>query len=280
MPTPSEPRILDGASLQGAAHVELDVDDLVRRGLEHDVVLVGELHDHPVGLPWAARFFDALASRGVGATPARTAALAMEFFERDEQDEVDALVRGELGEAAFLEATGLRRGPWELGHRAMVETARRHGLPVVAANAPRAYTKRARIEGLDALRALPEAERALFALPDPLPGGRYRERFAELMGGHEAMGEEKLAGFFVAQSVWDATMSESVLRTLDAGRAPVVLVVGRFHVEHDGGVVQLLRRARPELRAMVVAMIEGPEEIEPGRGDVLVEVGPAPKREH
>lgn len=274
------PRIHDAASIGAASTRDVALAELAERASQSDVVLIGELHDHPVGLPWAARFFDALAERSFAAAPPRKPALAMEFLERDQQPTVDELCRGALDEAGFLARTKLREEPWRLGHGLMVQSARRLGLPVIAANAPRAYTKLARTEGYDALRALPEAERALFAVPEPLPGGRYRDGFAAMMGEHEGMSPEKIASYFDAQAVWDATMADSVVRALHAGRAPVVLVVGRFHVDHQGGVVQLLRRARPEARLLVVSMIESIEELDRERADVLVEVGPAPERAH
>lgn len=272
------PRIHDAASLGTGSARDVALTDLVRRAAESDVVLIGELHDHPVGLPWAARFFDALSEHALASSPPRRPALAMEFLERDVQAAVDELCAGTLDEQSFLARTKLRSEPWQLGHGGMVQTARRLGLPVIAANAPRAYTKRARTEGYDALRALPDEERALFALPDPLPGGRYREGFGAMMGEHEGMSAEKIASYFDAQAVWDATMADSLVRALEAGSAPVVLVVGRFHVDHDGGVVQLLRRAKPEARLLAVSMIESAEELDPERAQVLVEVGPAPER--
>jgi uncharacterized iron-regulated protein len=272
------PRIHDAASLGSSSTRDVELSELARRAAVSDVVLIGELHDHPVGLPWAARFFDALAEHALASSPPRAPALAMEFLERDVQGAVDELCSGTLDEATFLAKTKLRPEPWQLGHGGMVQTARRLGLPVIAANAPRTYTKLARTEGYAALRDLPEEERALFALPAPLPGGRYRESFAAMMGEHEGMSDEKVASYFEAQALWDATMSDSVVRALDAGRAPVVLVVGRFHVDHDGGVVQLLRRAKPEARLLAVSMIESAEELDPERAQILVEVGPAPER--
>ena len=106
-------------------------------------------------------------------------------------------------------------------------------------------------------------------------------RFAGAMGHGHAHGgagsEDALAGYLRAQRLWDATMAASVRDLLVAGRRPVVHVVGRFHVERDGGLALALARMVPGARTAAVVVCEGaPTPSDRGRGDVLVFVPGAP----
>ena len=239
-----------------------------------DAVLIGEMHDHPAGLAYAAKLFeDVLASKP-------NAALALEFLERDAQPVVDRYLAGEVDRAAFVSGTKQKSASFDVGHGKMIDAAKLAHAPVVAANAPRAYVKLARVDGYDALRALPEEEQKLFVVPTELPGGAYRDAFASAMGAHEVPGHAspKVEPFYRAQVLWDASMADSVARTVEAGRSPVVLVVGRFHVESGGGLVQLLRKQAPAARVVTVVMLEHAADAKPGLASYQVVVGPSPDR--
>lgn len=251
----------------------LSFEQTARRMGEADVVLIGEMHGHPAGLTLAARLFERVI------TSSQRAALSLETLERDEQPAVDAWLGGTLDDAEL----GRHRGDGATlpdGHRTMLEAARARRRPVIASNAPRRLARQARLEGWDALRALPAAERALFAIPDPPPGGGYRTRFAAAMGGaahgSPPAGEddERIDAFFRAQVLWDATMADSIARAHAAGSAPIVHVVGSFHVEHDGGLLQMVRRALPAARVFTVVMVEAPRDDDRGRADAIAYVGP------
>ena len=80
-----------------------------------------------------------------------------------------------------------------------------------------------------------------------------------------------------SQSVWDWTMAESVARAIAAGSRPVVLIVGRFHVDHDGGLVQALRALRPGTRIVTITNIDAWSDTlrddDRGAADFVVYVG-------
>ncbi len=261
---------------------------MVETAAAADVVLVGENHGHPLGLASAATLWgDLLAARPQGV-------LAMEFLERDEQSRVDDCIAGITDVDGM--AAALRRDEQGLppAHRRMISLARDGGRPVIAANAPRRYVRLARAQGYDRLRALTDEQRRLFRIPDSLPQGAYREAFDEVMNANAGITAEQLAdqafaadrrvaldATFRSQSMWDWTMAESVARGLDRGR-PVLLVVGRFHVDHDGGLTQALRSQRPDARILTVTFVDrdapqagGLHREDAGRGDFIVYVGPA-----
>lgn len=254
--------------------------DLVKESAESDVVLIGENHGHARGLSVAAALWDdILASRP-------TAVLAMEFFERDHQAALDDYLAGLTDETAFRAASVRTESNYPPGHRAMVESARSAGRPVVAANAPRRYVRLARLEGYDRLHTLTSEQRRLFRVPDVMLAGEYRDRFDRVMtpAGQEP-DARRLDAVFRSQFLWDWTMADSVANAIADRGNPVVLVVGRFHIDHDGGTVLALRRLVPGVRIVTVSfddstMVPAASDMH-GRADFVVGVGPnGPSREN
>lgn len=219
-----------------------------------DVVLIGEEHDNSHGQALAARLWEQILER------TDAAALSLEFLERDQQTQLDDYLAGIVGP----ENDYARMTKHPEGHVRMIDAARDAGRPVIASNAPRRYVRIASRRGYEALRALPPDRQSLFVIPAELPSGRYRERFMELMssgmhGGQAGVSsEERLRqaeNGFRSQSLWDSTMADSIAGALARGHRPVVQVIGRFHTDHDGGTVQMLRRARPNARVVVVSVV-------------------------
>jgi uncharacterized iron-regulated protein len=218
-----------------------------------DVIVIGETHGQESGLAAAAALWEDIVATGADA------ALALEFFERDQQVALDDYLTGVTDEVAFLEASGRRGGNYPPGHRAMVERARESGRPVVAANAPRRYVRMTTPEGFAPLARLGPAQRRLFAIPEALSEGRYRKDFFSLMsgGGHGAqMPEGMVEKMYHSQQLWDETMADSVVNALNRGHRPVVLVVGRFHADFRGAVVEFIERRRPDVTVRTVSVVE------------------------
>lgn len=266
-------------------------DALVAAATNADVILIGETHGHELGLAAAAALFeDVLAKRP-------DAVLALEFLERDQQVAMDDYLTGITDEAGFAKAANRTRSSYPGGHRAMVEAAKAAGRPVIAANAPRRYVRIARTQGYATLRALGPEQRRLFRVPDALPTGRYRDDFARIMGAVHAPETETdpaagdappelppvpewtdaLEATFRSQVLWDWTMGQSVANALNLGR-PVVLVVGRFHVDHDGGTVQAVRTLAPMASVLTVTFQDQEVPAKPqsdGPADFVFYVGPS-----
>lgn len=280
-PPPHDPR--DVRIFDGASGVPVTWDDLISGAATSDAVLIGENHGHPLGLASAAAIFEDVLKQS------DHAALALEFFERDDQSRLDDYLSGVSDEKRFRTRTGRVEANYPDGHRAMVEAAKAAGRPVFAANAPRATVSFARREGYDRVKTLSTEQQRLVRVPDELPTGRYRDDFEKLMsdsGGpsHDSKpisdeeSKKKIDDLFRAQSIWDWTMAESVARSINAGNLPTLLVVGRFHVDFEGGLPQALRLQRPGTRATIVSFVDEwsqqLSEDDLGRGDYVIYVGP------
>ncbi len=250
-----------------------------------DAVIIGENHGHPLGLALRAEVWtDVLARRD-------RAVLSMEFFNRDEQARVDDYLRGLVDENGFLKATRRTSDAiYPPGHRAMVQSAKTHNRPVIASNAPRTYVTAASKESYEKLRSLTDEQRRLFRIPDELPTGKYRTDYDAIMsdpamashGGpkKEETPEQlkkRLDSGFRAQSLWDWTMAESIARGIERDGTPVVHVVGRFHSDFSGGLVQALGKLKPGTKVVIISVVDASSETlrseDRERGDFVVYVG-------
>ena len=100
--------------------------------------------------------------------------------------------------------------------------------------------------------------------PEEFSSGRYRQRFWEFAshgedGDKEVYAEEldpddPMLPLFRSQQAWDATMAQSIVNAKPTIGHKVILLVGQFHVEYDGGIVQELRNRSPQLKILVVSI--------------------------
>jgi uncharacterized iron-regulated protein len=285
-----EPRAVEGETF----HVytgdgePASLDDVVAAMAEHEAVLVGEEHNddvtHLVQADLLRHAYTTYAAGAGGPLPeghppvprgeGRPVVLSLEMFERDVQYVVDEYLEGLITEDHFLRSAR----PWENyaeHYRPMVEFARVHGVPVVAANAPRRYVNRASRLGRDSLFALgPTARRYLPPLPYPEPSQAYREEWDAVMGDAARHMSPTLID---AQALWDAAMGEAVAEVLDARPDALVLhMAGGFHVENGTGTPEALAHYRPGTRTLLVAArpADDPSRFDPeshaGLGDFVV----------
>lgn len=236
---PASHALLDGDGNDVAA------DAALKAALAGDVVAFGELHGHPVGAALELKLLQAMHASG------RPVALAMEFFERDTQEALDAWLAGSLDDDAFLAAT--RQGKaYAKTHGPLLDYCKAHGIPVIAANAPRPLVKAYRKQEApyaEWIASLTEAERATLPRSTSTPDDAYRETFMKLMG------PKRGPSFFRSQALWDDAMGEAVADYRAAHpETAVLLVVGAFHVTRRLGTVTKLLERQPGDRVHVMVM--------------------------
>ena len=67
--------------------------------------------------------------------------------------------------------------------------------------------------------------------------------------------DDPLLPMFRSQQTWDATMAQSIANVVASGEfKKTFLIVGQFHVEYDGGVVQELRKRVPGSRVFSISI--------------------------
>jgi uncharacterized iron-regulated protein len=237
-----------------------------------DVLFVGETHDNATAHAVEAELFrraDERYSQGVGKR--RAVALSLEMFERDVQTVVDEYLGGLISERHFL----LSSRPWNnyaTDYKPLVEYARAHHLPVIAANAPARYVSRVNAEGPASLSSLSKEARAWLP-PIPFPGASaaYASKFDTFMSGGRAAATTPAGTqsaqqapanphggmhLLEAQTLRDASMAYAISEFLKRGRDPLVVQVnGTFHSEGRMGVPEQLAHYRKKARAVVVTIV-------------------------
>ncbi len=243
-----------------------------------DIVLLGEQHDHAVG--HAVQL--AVVEDVMDAYP--HSVLALEMLERDEQLRVDDYMEGFIDAKTFASITQSKNwggsGGWEAWYQPIIDAAKERGGSVVAANAPRRYVRLARLDGYERIDELPKERRAFIDYPEELSSGRYRQRFWEFSshGDGEDVVEvdvntidpdDPMLPTFKSMQSRDATMAQSIVNANPSNSHKVILLVGQFHVEYDGGIVQELRNRMPGAKVLVVSIQRDiPEEDWQGDTDI------------
>lgn len=241
---------------QAFTDFEVMLADLARA----DVIFVGEQHDDPNTHRLEAAVLQGLLRRKVAV------AVSLEMFERDTQTALDAYLAGGMTEEEFLKVAR----PWPryaTDYRPLVELAKAHSWPVVAANVPRRHASAISKAGRPALDGLPTPERALAARELECPADAYFNRFAESMGSHPAPGgatmpvsdqQAMTERFYLSQCVKDETMAESIAAAFERLRgAPAAIVHynGSFHSDFGQGTAARVRRRLPGRRVAVVSIL-------------------------
>ena len=229
-----------------------------------DVVFVGEQHDDANTHRLEHALLSGLLRRGL------SPAISLEMFERDVQGVVDRYLSGSIAEPQFLRES--RAWPrYASDYRPLVETAKREGWTVVAANVPRRLASAVAKSGKDALDRLAAADRSFVAAEIECPHDAYFDRFTRVMSGHsssdrkgaapEPLTEEQRAStdrYYWSQCLKDETMAESIARTVGdrTGKpGPVVHFTGAFHIDFGAGTVERTRRRLAGRRVAIVSML-------------------------
>lgn len=187
---------------------------------------------------------------------------------------------------------------WEGNYQPIIDAAKKNAGSAVAANTPWArYASLANKKGYEHLAELTPSQRALFEIPHTIPEGEYRERFWKTMvgrkegeapsksgesnddpqGAHPSVSDEAVLGMFRAQLVMDATMAASIADALADGAVKVIHLVGCFHIDFEGGLVQELRYRRPGVRLLTISLQnrqgDALDDEDRGRADVVIYTG-------
>ncbi|SFR82356.1 Uncharacterized iron-regulated protein [Marinobacter daqiaonensis] len=287
--TPQQPRqeipvtLYDAAVFSADSGKGVTISQLAHQLSEMDVIVVGEHHGHQASHLLQARLQAALYSRN----PEQ--ALALEPFDLDHQREVDQYLEGRLGEEELIEDAGAWRN-YRASYRPLMEFARWHQLPVVAANAPDEVVRCVGRKGPGYLDGLPSSVRNRLPAQPFREAPGYRQKFLEVMGSnghgsHTQANRQRLENSYQAQLLRDNTMADRVLVTLaqDPGHQ-VLVITGTFHSEERMGLVGVLEQRRPDLTIAVISpvILEQPgatplpaEHAE--KGDYLYFVQPLPE---
>jgi len=222
----------------------LDLEDFFNVLMDYNVIFIGEEHESPIAHKAELTILTELAERD------SSLVLALEMFERDVQDTLDAYLEGTIPEDKFLD---LAR-PWpnhREDYRPLVECAKAKGIPVIAANVPRRAAAAVAMANKISPEVLGSDDTYIpnTFYPD---SKEYYKRFLatmETMSNRAPMKRRKTEALFKAQVLKDAVMAGSLNAFLDRR---ILFCCGHFHSDYHLGIPYQLQKNHPRLKITVI----------------------------
>lgn len=231
---------------------QLEAKELAELVKDYDVIVFGEYHDNDVLHRLEAEML-------INAfTKHRKLAVSLEMFERDVQNQLDDYLAGEITEEEFL----ANSRPWKNyreDYRSLVQFAKKHSLPVLAANIPRPLAAQYAKEG--SLAAIADDMKNYLPKVHLMFDGPYKDKFIDYMTNSPDTGKmpgaaEKAAAYYKAQCLKDDTMAESIAQFRQAhAHYKIIHFQGDFHSRYRLGVVEKLQVLNPELAIAVITPV-------------------------
>ncbi|NLS14529.1 ChaN family lipoprotein [Vibrio sp. SM6] len=222
----------------------LQLDTLVSRLHDVDVILVGEWHTHPAVHHLQFELLRALHQQRSDVV------LSLEHFSREAQHALDQYLSGQIGETPFINLTQAWPN-YASDYRPLIEYAKQHQIPVIAANAPNTIVRCIARYGLAYRHHLPHEEQKWIAKHVDVSSSPYKSRFTELMFFGNAEHTERQ---YAAQKTWDDTMAESIVTHLaNASATQIIHYAGAFHVEQGQGIAATIRKLNPSLTVAILS---------------------------
>ena len=216
------------STLQKISHKE--ILDLFR---DSQVLILGEEHDDEDGHREKANLYRFLSTE-------LKPSLSLEMFETDQQLYLDEYSLGILDGKQLSKETRIWNN-FERDYLPILEIAKSNSLKILGANAPRRYTRIASKSGMNGLQSLTKISKDFLPplyLVKSYPQPEYETKFFNIMGGHG----EGLGNFFLAQELWDTSMSHTIATHISATGNKVLHINGRFHSDEGLGVTFRLRK--------------------------------------
>lgn len=232
---------------------ELDIPLLAKKLQSYDVIFFGEIHDDSLLHRLELELLQQLYKQN------SRICVSLEMFERDVQPLLDSYLQNDINETEFLQKS--RAWPnYSTDYKPLIEFAKQHSLPVLAANVPRRYAAMLNKQGKVALDNLPAAEQKFIADSLVVLDDEYKERFLQTMAANmgmqhvSQMHRKMLESVYAAQCLKDDTMAESITNyRQEHADTKVIHYNGEFHSDYHLGTAQKLKLLEPQLKIAVIA---------------------------
>ena len=228
-----------------------DMEDSFDILMDYSVIFIGEEHESRVSHNAELTILKGLAERDPNLV------LALEMFERDVQESLNAYLKGEISENHFLE----QARPWPNyleDYRPLVEFAKTKSIPVIAANIPRKTASAVATANRIALDVLGE-DRIYLPKLLHLDSKKYYKLFMATMEQvpcSEPMGRLNPKGLYKAQVLKDAVMAASIEPFLGQR---ILFCCGHFHSDYHLGIPYQLQKNHRQLKIAVLTMASAVE---------------------
>ncbi|GAB6069304.1 ChaN family lipoprotein [Thiomicrorhabdus hydrogeniphila] len=227
----------------------ISLKQLISELKDTDIVFIGEFHGNHASALLEMQVLAGLYQQNSNLI------LSMEMFNRDQQEILNQYLDDEIGEVQLI-----KKAPaWSnyvASYRPLVEFAKQHFMPVVAANAAADIVRCVGREGQSYIKKLNTQELNTIAKQPFAEIPEYENKFEQLLSKMRKLTKERKHNSYLGQITRDNTMAESIYQAwLNNPQSKVVHVNGSFHSENHLGTVAALQRLDPNLKIKVITPI-------------------------
>ncbi len=248
--------LYDYQLFNSATQKSISVKELTLSVQTSNVIFLGEFHTHHASHKLQLDFLQALYKNNPRIV------LSMEQFTRDAQPVLDQYLSGKYGEETLI----YEANAWEDykgSYRALVEFAKEHQIPIIAANAPAMFVRCVGRRGAEFLKTLPQEKSTWAARQLDLDNEKYKAKFMQFIkesgrshGQTNEVASKRQLNTYAAQLLRDTTMAESIVDALSKyPNHQIVHLNGAFHSDNHLGTVAVLETMLPEIKTSVVSPI-------------------------
>lgn len=209
---------------------------------DKDIVLFGELHNNPIAHWLQYEVTNDLSTK-------RKIVLGAEMLEADNQDELDAYLKGEIDKKA-LDTLARLWSNYKTDYAPLVDLAKDKKLPFIATNIPRRYAKLVHKNGFEILDTLSAEEKSWIA-PLPIIFDSELPTYKEILN---MMGDHGTPELVKAQAIKDATMAYFILKNFSNGNL-FLHFNGAYHSNHYEGILWYLKLKESDLKYATVSTV-------------------------
>lgn len=231
-------------------HQQINLTNAVEQLKAADIIFIGEYHGNHASHLLQMQIFSALYQHNPQLI------LSMEMFNRDQQANLNDYLDGAIGEAYLVKETPAWNN-YVASYRPLVEFAKSHFVPVIAANASADIVRCIGRQGTSYIDKLDSTEKQQIAKQPFAEIPNYKVKFYDFLEKVRQLAEERKERSYLAQITRDNTMAESIYQAwLDYPEHKIVHLNGTFHSENHLGTVATLKRLNPKLNIQVVSPVQ------------------------
>lgn len=225
---------------------EVVFEQMANAAASAEVVFFGELHNNSVAHWLQLQLMKQMQKSG------QDMVLAGEFFERDDQLNIDEWFAGKMTDKTF-EAEAKLWNNYLRDYKPLLVLAKENDIPFVATNIPRKYASLVSRQGLEALDSLSAAGKLHFA-PLPIEVDITLKGYVGMKDMMHGSGMN-LDYMIEAQAVKDATMAYSLFDYLGKGKN-ILHINGSYHSNNYEGILWYLKKHYPDTQTMTINTVE------------------------
>lgn len=225
---------------------KISFEKMLKKLVQQDVVLVGELHNNAISHWMELEITKACQLQ-------RSLVLGAEMFENDNQNALNNYLQGKIS-AKGLDSSARLWKNYPTDYAPLVNFAKEQKIAFIATNIPRKFASLVSKQGFEALEKLSVEEKTWIA-PLPIPYDAELPGYKKML---TMMGEHTSPNMPKAQASKDATMAHFIDTHLGENQL-FIHYNGSYHSENFEGISWYLKKSKPTIKIATIATVSQKE---------------------